>query len=247
MAVLIKGLTARGIQIKGREFLTPIQIPGCIVWHQWKTGITTVSNLVSQWDDQSGNNLHLTQSNSARRPAYNATTGLITPSSDWLRCTYTGNVAFPELSFVIEVPVTPSLPIFSKRQNATIDADLLWLGLTSSRYMQKAQAIAGGRDIVPSTPVPASVKCIVTFGTYFYLNGVRYTSYSTRSTSSWVGTSPGYHYIFANIAQASGGVEVTPGQFGNVPIYEWCWHSAPLSDFNRSKLMAYFLTKHGIE
>ena len=44
-----------------------------LLWYRSDRGVTLAGNKVSQWSDLSGNNIHLTQSDDARRPLYVAT------------------------------------------------------------------------------------------------------------------------------------------------------------------------------
>ena len=59
----------------GQPIFTPTQISGCLLWVDASdsTTITHSSGSVSQWDDKSGNNHHLTQSTSAYEPTYSST------------------------------------------------------------------------------------------------------------------------------------------------------------------------------
>ena len=58
----------------GQPIFTPTQISGCLLWVDAadSTTITHSSGDVSQWDDKSGNNHHLTQSTSAYEPTYSS-------------------------------------------------------------------------------------------------------------------------------------------------------------------------------
>lgn len=50
----------------------PSQISGLQLWTRFNSGITVTGSGVSQWDDQSGNDNHLTQSTDANRPSKEA-------------------------------------------------------------------------------------------------------------------------------------------------------------------------------
>ena len=58
----------------GQPIFTPTQISGCLLWVDAAdpSTITHSSGSVSQWDDKSGNNHHLTQSTSAYEPTYSS-------------------------------------------------------------------------------------------------------------------------------------------------------------------------------
>ena len=58
----------------GQPIFTPTQITGCLLWVDAAdpTTITHSSGDVSQWDDKSGNNYHLTQSTAAYEPTYSS-------------------------------------------------------------------------------------------------------------------------------------------------------------------------------
>ncbi|WP_223302363.1 hypothetical protein, partial [Flavobacterium branchiophilum] len=55
---------------------TPGGVSGASLWYKSNVGVTNATG-VSQWDDQSGNARHLTQSTTASRPVYNTTSNLI--------------------------------------------------------------------------------------------------------------------------------------------------------------------------
>ena len=58
----------------GQPIFTPTQISGCLLWVDAadSTTITHSSGSVSQWDDKSGNDYHLTQSTAAYEPTYSS-------------------------------------------------------------------------------------------------------------------------------------------------------------------------------
>jgi len=70
--------TLVGLQNLGRSsgqfIFTPTQLTGCLLWVDAddQSTITHVAGSVSQWDDKSGNNYHLTQSTSAYEPTYSS-------------------------------------------------------------------------------------------------------------------------------------------------------------------------------
>jgi len=59
----------------GQPIFTPTQITGCLLWVDAAdpSTITHVSGSVSQWDDKSGNDFHLTQSTASYEPTYVST------------------------------------------------------------------------------------------------------------------------------------------------------------------------------
>ena len=67
------GLQDLGIT-PGQRIFTPTQITGCLLWVDAddQSTITHVAGSVSQWDDKSGNNYHLTQSTAAYEPTYSS-------------------------------------------------------------------------------------------------------------------------------------------------------------------------------
>jgi len=70
--------TLVGLQNLGRSsglpIFTPTQISGCLLWVDASdpTTITHSGGVVSQWDDLSGNNHHLTQSTASYKPTYSS-------------------------------------------------------------------------------------------------------------------------------------------------------------------------------
>ncbi len=66
----------------------PTDKSGLLFWFKADAGVTQASNLVSQWDDQSGNGYHATAAG-AQRPTYTASAlnslpGISFPASTWL-------------------------------------------------------------------------------------------------------------------------------------------------------------------
>lgn len=49
---------------------SPTHVAGLQNWYSADAGVTLASNVVSQWDDQSGNSRHATQPTASARPAY---------------------------------------------------------------------------------------------------------------------------------------------------------------------------------
>lgn len=59
-------------------------------------------NLVSQWDDKSGNLYHLTQGNATYQPTYSATDGIVFDgSNDWLKIEFGTVFAQPNTIFIV--------------------------------------------------------------------------------------------------------------------------------------------------
>ena len=52
---------------------TPLLLAGLVAWYKADTGVTESGGAVSQWDDQSGNNWHLTQATGSMQPTFSAT------------------------------------------------------------------------------------------------------------------------------------------------------------------------------
>lgn len=62
------GKTSRiGVKV---DLTTSIPTTGLVAWYKSNAGVTTVSNAVSQWNDQSGGGRNVTQSTSSYRPLY---------------------------------------------------------------------------------------------------------------------------------------------------------------------------------
>lgn len=255
MGVSLKGLTAKGLSLKGREFLLPTDIANLRNWWQWKTGITVDgSNNVSSWADSGGSdNVSLSQTSATRRPAYDAATGKITPdgSNDYLETGTLATIGAISFEFTLVADGRPSVgqwPI-SRARNTNADTDAIFLQVTSSGVMRK-QVEAGGGFIVQSIPgvVPASVKNVLSFqvARSFFVNGVE-TPYAIRSaTATHADTSTPRITLFAQ-SRNSGGVPTTPiGGFTNLPIYELCIHAKAFTSLERAKLVNYFKIKHGI-
>jgi hypothetical protein len=254
MGISLKGVRVKGLSIKGGEILTPAQVTSAplLSWHQWKTGITTVTG-VSQWDDQSGNGFHLVQGTTTRQPAYNPTTGKITPdgTDDYLMAT----VAFisnpsSEYTFVIEESTNPAIPyVLSRmRHGTTADGDcVIFSEYTNSTARKQVQGGTGQVVQAQALPPITSGKFIVSFmpGTILF-NGSQGT-YAIQSSGGWADTAtPPYREGLFALLRNSGGVFAQPSAYGSAPVYEWCHHNGILSSLDRIKMINYLKIKHGI-
>ena len=76
------GINQRAENLETMGAFSPADISGLQTWYKHKTGITADgSDNVQEWLDSSGNSNDLTQTSAGARPAYNASTGAITPAS----------------------------------------------------------------------------------------------------------------------------------------------------------------------
>lgn len=66
---LISGAKFTGMRLDGAAFMSPVDL-GASVWLRRGLGISVDAG-VSQWNDQSGNNRHFVQANTARQPSIN--------------------------------------------------------------------------------------------------------------------------------------------------------------------------------
>ena len=69
---LTMGINSRRENLEGMGGFDISSVSGLQRWYKFQTGITLNGSNVSQWDDQSGNNVHLAQSTATQQPAYNA-------------------------------------------------------------------------------------------------------------------------------------------------------------------------------
>lgn len=247
MATSITGLTLKGIMIKGSEFLTPNDISLCRAWWQWKTGITTVSGNVSAWADQSGSGHTLSQGTGTRRPAYNSSTGLVTPdgTDDYLRSSTSVNEANAEFTMVVQRPATPvTAVVIALDTNNTVDADTL--NIIIANVVSRTRASGSPQSLISGAPqLISGEKYVVSVTTnQIFINGVE-PSYSAQTLGQFSGAFRTRINMFAN-TRNSGGVETTPTSFGNTPCFEACWHGKKLTTLERTKLVSYFRIKHGI-
>lgn len=98
---------------------SPADIANLKIWLDANVGITQSGGLVSQWDDQSGNNNHLTQGNSSQQPTYSATgfNGALpgvtfanaSPNDRWLRVTNAA-ISSASLSVFMALRQTTAMP-----------------------------------------------------------------------------------------------------------------------------------------
>jgi hypothetical protein len=249
MGYEISGYEVTGYEIRGSDFLNPMQLSiGCDFWLQWKTGITVDgSDNVQEWLDQSGNLRHFEQTTPSRRPAYNASTGQVTPDgiADFLRNGNPVDRSIQELTCVVQVPATPSGVIFGFDLGATIDSEALNMQLNASRTLTKFKLVSSNQEVTSST-IASPTKLVVSFNTNrAFINGEE-VSYDVKKNGNFLGDI-GYtrtRLLFFASPRNSGGIETTPTQFCNVPIFEACLHQNALSDAERIKLINYFRITH---
>ena len=72
----------------GRSSFAPTDIPDYRAWYTAKRGLSLTGTSVTQWDDQSGRDIHLLQGSAGNQPTYDAT-GLnsrptVTFTDDWM-------------------------------------------------------------------------------------------------------------------------------------------------------------------
>lgn len=66
------GINQRAENLEGMGGFDISNVSGLQRWYKFQTGITLNGSNVSKWDDQSGNNVHLTQSTATQQPSYNS-------------------------------------------------------------------------------------------------------------------------------------------------------------------------------
>jgi hypothetical protein len=258
MGLSVQGLTMRGLSVRGQEFLEPTQIPGCVAWYKWKEGITLDGALkVLGWANQVpasagglGNGI------AARRPAYNASTGILTPDGvdDYLFVDTSLSFVQPEYTFVMGAPFHATKSTFFGRDRAGgggADADGLSFRATSAGQLQKDIAVASTtmvRSVTSAFNVSAPAVVFTFRQNGIFVNGVE-VIYALRNTASMQAIPPandGRQHLFSN-ARNSGGFPGFPTILTPTVCYEWCWHDHHLTTLQRSKLANYFKLKHQID
>lgn len=142
-----------------------------------EASITKPSNIVSQWNDLSGNERHLTQSNSSFRPTYTAVALSGLPSirftSDYLDSSGTAlSLSNYCLVFLAQINVNPSGIVIAYPVGIGVGG-VFWGGSAVSGYI----GYAGAGPFIfsayqPSQSVPAFVSVIADSGVInIYVNG----------------------------------------------------------------------------
>jgi hypothetical protein len=226
----------------------PTTIPGLHAWYKYKAGVTSASGLASAWNDQSGNNYHMTQGTSTKRPAYDASTGAFTGDgvNDFLRANAVINQTGGEVTAVIEVPTsTLHGAIFSKSTSpgAIGDDNNVSFGVNASKNLYKQIAVGTGAPVISNNALPSNTKVIVSwsYGTKgrLWINGIE-CSYYQQSTGNWLVS--GNNTFMTLFAQAR------PGGHGftNVKVYDVAYHNHELTTTERANLVDYYRSVHGI-
>lgn len=254
------GMILRGVQLRGAEFLLPTDIATCMNWYKWKEGITSDVNGVSSWTDSGGlDNIALTQTTNARKPTYNAATGLIQFDGvdDYLRNPSALSVistGFAECTIVCNSPGMNALGSTIHRiRHTAADADNLALGMASNASVipgriTRGIAVGGGLPMqtVNGTLPITNDKIIVgwSLSQAIFLNGVE-CAYAVATKAGYADTSVPRWTLGARSLNTSG-VPQTPDAYNTLGIYEMCMHNKRLSVLERTKLVNYFKVKHGI-
>lgn len=254
MGVSFKGLTARGLSIRGQEFLLPTDISGLRNWFKWKEGITVDgSNNVSQWDDSGGSdNLPLLQASATLRPSYDSASGRIRGDgvNDYMR-----TAALPLRSGIIEFTIvmeraTGNGIVLHRTRSTSIDTDGIIMRCSSAGTLSKNVAVGTG-SVMTSVAgvVPSATKTILSFRMndpqQMFVNGVEVV-YATRSSGNTHNDTANPRLcIFARDSNG-GGVPNVPDTYSDTGIYEICVHANNLTTLQRTKLVNYFKVKHGI-
>lgn len=81
---------------------SPIELGSVIAWYDCTQGITKDgSNYVSQWNDLSGNNYHLTQTTGAYQPLWTTSSGIFFSSNDYFQKSWGTNYSRPYTIIIV--------------------------------------------------------------------------------------------------------------------------------------------------
>jgi hypothetical protein len=261
MGLNLKGVNVKGIRIIGSEFLEPTQIPNCVSWFKWQTGITeSPAGKLSTWVSQVVGQPHCGNISGTRQLNYDSATGRIWGDGvdDYCYCLQTANPLHQEYWFVItrsQLADNSNADYFSwLRQTDAADGDIIRFAAYSQG--QIARFLAGGTGLPLQTNVCMPVfpgKAVVVqrstpagVNQPILVNGVEpgyiiKNNYSTFQTSNVCER----QYILGRGGN-SGGVPVNPSTVFDGYLYEWCWFSRHLTALERTKLSNYFKQKHAI-
>jgi hypothetical protein len=241
---------------KGPSFV-PTDISNLAYWYSADSGITKDgSNLVSQWNDRSGNARNVTQATAGNKPVYttNQVNGLpaviFDGSNDFLSLnasifTNTSNITF----FAVAKITTASqyATLFSQYLSGALSGAAFQV-CNNSGALKMQTDISLPKGMYGSTTIPLSTyKCFtyrvapwstVATNTELWLNGIAETETSYGGAGTPV-LAAGNVYVGAF---GGGGPTVTlNGGIAEIVIY-----NANLSDLDRSRVESYLIAKYAL-
>lgn len=232
--LLTGGPTLVRLQGSSASVFTPTDVGTPAVWFDACKGVTyNGSNQVSQWDDQSGNARHATQSTSSKKPTYTAsgTNGLphidFAGSDDGLSATgFT--LAQPNTVFVVAKQDTGAANehLFSSDDGA--GAQNLLVG-APSLTMHGGSLASTGLGVTTGTTYVFSML-FNGASSKFFRDGTQHGGTLSVGALSMIGLCVG-----------NNGFTYTQGHDGT--ICELIVYNSALSDANRQKVEAYLTTK----
>ena len=207
--------------------------------------ITASGGAVSQWDDKSGNNYHVSQATAADRPTVSTDAGnaslLFDGTSDYLSHLVSGTIAYPTAAFIV-----------CRNTNTNNDGHALSINdsNSSSRYLTLTQRNSSGQAILYNVRNTASsvISSSSTFNTEI-IGGVSNASNDNElfSNGTSVGTNttnfptPSYN----NITIGRLRYQLTAQHFSG-HIHEVIWITQTLTTTTRQKIEGYLAHKWGL-
>jgi hypothetical protein len=233
----------------------PIWTPANITTALWldandEPSVTQSSNLVSQWDDKSGNGRHISQSTVARRPAYQTNTlnskAVIKFStagtSDILTTSSSGASGVANISFVA----------LFKYVSVTSDDAVIWFGSeTANAGRILIRPNAGSNYRFDTYTQGATSNLAIDVGNFHFVTAVQ----NGQSVSMWrdgVADSTLPRTISGSIANigtnlfALGGAATANGAFSNCEIAEAVFFYSAVSTDTRQRVEGYLAHKWGL-
>tara|TARA_R110000822_G_scaffold120614_1_gene254087 strand:+ start:341 stop:1111 length:771 start_codon:yes stop_codon:yes gene_type:complete len=256
MFIGINGISICRPGKQGASFV-PTDISNLAYWYSADSGITKDgSNLVSQWDDRSGNARNVTQATAGNKPVYtvNQVNGLpaivFDGSNDFMSFgssifTNTSNITF----FAVAKVTTASqyATLFSQYLTGALNAAAFQV-CNNSGALKMQTDVSLPKGMYGSTTIPLSTyKCFtyrvapwsnVATNTELWLNGVAETETSYGGAGTPV-LAAGNVYVGSF---GVGGPTVTlNGGIAEIVIY-----NANLSDSDRGKVESYLIAKYAL-
>jgi hypothetical protein len=247
---------AVALEIKsGGAAWTPASLPNLFAWYDASvTGDFTFSsgNVVSQWNDKSGNAKHLTQGTVASQPTRSGTQNglpfvVFDGSNDWLAHSATNQIAGTAFTFILAGKLRAA-GANDQRSLAIYDS-----GSSDWNSTQHAQVIAkhdtngnfpgAFRNTVYGSIAPNSTAQNVAHAFISKWDGTNHTMYTDSTAHTPVAQTGTFA---ADIVLLGAGVNgSSPDIFAPLDVYELVIVSNAISDVNRASLVSYLQAKWG--
>ena len=205
--------------IKPLDAFSIDSISGLELWLKFDTGITTVSDKVSQWNDQSGNDRHAKQAVPSRRPAYSS--GDIDFDGTDDRFDFDAEFSVNEFTIAVVIDPQQASPtnesILGKGAN---DFLRVHQGGQSDRVFMKANAVSMDQDVLTENLPTDKFLLVVTRDTGSTANAEVRVNGAVKTDETADDFDSTQALDIKTIATSGGGLNPFDGLINEVVIYD---------------------------